>query len=232
MFYLVISSIPSSRLVRPSGQFWKYLSSDAQCSVGPKKKYKKPEGSDGNMDLMPNILPLHRALAETSELFYFSSVFHFVALTTLLLPSFILQIMKSNSNSNLSNIFFQEPDNSSFWRRKEKRKRKKKQDGEFPVAEFVSRNLKKMEEAALGPGGGIGIGCGVGLGFGFTGGVGYSGGSWNHLKMVFGVGIGCGVGVGLGFGQGVGLGWSLESVQSHFTNKSSRSRNSDVMTLW
>ena len=137
-------------------------------------------------------------------------------------------------HSNFSNLF-QQGDNSSFWGRKENkgnRKRKKKQDGEFPVAGLLRRNLKKMEEAALGPGGGIGIGCGVGLGLGFVGGVGYGGGSWNHLNLVFGVGMGCGVGLGFGFGQGIGFGWSLESVQSHFSDQSSRGGYNSDMTLW
>eukprot|EP00261_Vitis_vinifera_P026799 XP_010660388.1 PREDICTED: glycine-rich protein DOT1 isoform X1 [Vitis vinifera] len=122
-------------------------------------------------------------------------------------------------------------DTGSVWRWKESKgsRKRKKQEREFPGAKFLSHNLKKMEEAALGPGGGIGIGCGVGLGFGVTGGVGYGGGSWNHLKMVFGIGMGCGVGVGFGYGQGIGFGFSLESLQSHFSNQ--RDYKSD-MTLW
>ncbi|KDP33015.1 hypothetical protein JCGZ_13046 [Jatropha curcas] len=115
-----------------------------------------------------------------------------------------------------SNYFYPNKDDSSFiWNTK---KKKKKTGNQFPVTEFLQDNYRKVEEAVVGPGGGIGIGCGIGAGFGLVGAFGYGGWPWNHFKLVFGVGMGCGIGLGFGYGGGVGYGVSLDSLNSQMSN--------------
>ncbi|KAL3527010.1 hypothetical protein ACH5RR_011666 [Cinchona calisaya] len=109
-----------------------------------------------------------------------------------------------------------ESNSSSLWKIKGigGKRRKHQADKRFSVTEFLNENGKRLEEAVVGPGGGIGVGCGVGVGLGMVGGVGVGGSMWNHLKMVFGIGIGCGVGVGFGYGQGFGIGITLDDLRS------------------
>ncbi|KAJ8567445.1 hypothetical protein K7X08_019653 [Anisodus acutangulus] len=101
----------------------------------------------------------------------------------------------------LNGFAYRKADETSIWKLKGihlNGKRGKRDDKRQSITEFIQENSRKIEEATLGPGGGLGIGCGVGVGLGAVGGLGLGGSEWNHLKMVFGLGMGCGVGIGFG----------------------------------
>ncbi|KAL2900897.1 IWF1': Non-specific lipid-transfer protein [Bienertia sinuspersici] len=81
----------------------------------------------------------------------------------------------------------------------------------FSAPERFSRNYQEIDTVILGPGAGAGAGCGIGLGIGLVGGLGFTSGPWNQLRLVFGLGCGCGVGAGFGYGHGLGY-WSKAAM--------------------
>ncbi|KAL2896273.1 Ribosomal protein L11 methyltransferase [Bienertia sinuspersici] len=108
--------------------------------------------------------------------------------------------------------------NFKIWKLEEKR---------FSAPERFSRNYQETDTVTLGPGAGAGAGCGIGLGIGLLGGLGFTSGPWNQLRLVFGLGCGCGVGAGFGYGHGLGYGSSWKSIKSDVLGFKEKSKKSN-----